>query len=602
MASQRYLHEGVLILDGRRLVVSMNAAMEALLGWQPGEALGLDCAHSLGRYGNSGLGPCHSTCPLLTGDDEPPRTVSHEVVVETEEGKKRTLAFRCWRFQASSDGRVYAVVAAREANASREPVSARAELMSVLAHELRTPLTSIKGCASTLISQRAVIGEERTQDFLRIINEQSDRLRELIDNVLDITRIESGSLKVRPEPVDLRDLVRRVVADLRMRVRERGVFFDYPDDLPEVWVDPRRIEQVLNNLLDNALKYSPAPEPVWVQAARSGEAVVVSVRDRGPGIPTHEVGRIFEKFYRADEVNNRQVRGSGLGLSICRGLVEAHGGTIWVESQIGEGSVFRFTLPLRPTGVAGSRQGDAAPLATRGATIQEPKTALIVAKDERLARFLRAGLEAAEFSPQVLTDEQDLAARVGAGEAAIVLLDGELAGARDLGVLRQLRERSLVPVILIDGRSFVGRRRALEAGADDYLAWPFSAIELSTRARSVLERATPGALPAGQSSLKGGPLHLDLGQQQATLDGKPVHLTPAEFRLLFLLVANAGRAVAARELLRQVWGPDYVDENDYLEAHVLRLRRKLEVDPQRPRYILSEPDSRYRFSASSASA
>jgi len=508
------LTESVAVLDKHRTVLSMNPVMERVLGWQRGEALGVKCPRALVRFGTADFAPCDVACPLLTPACESENTVAHEIEIEDEDGLKRRLALRCWCVRSSADGQVYGLVSARDVTASRGESSSRNELISVLAHELRTPLTSIKGCASTLLGHRQMLGEERTEDFLRIINDQSDRLRDLIDNVLDLSRIESGTLKVRREPLEVVPLIERVVADFRLRVRDRSVLVESTPGLPRVWADARRIEQVVNNLLDNAIKYSPSPEPVVVKVALSGSKAVISVRDKGPGIPAHEIERVFDKFYRIENAASKHIRGSGLGLSICRGLVEAHGGDIWAESRVGDGSVFRFTLPLwsetAKNGDTGTEDPASAPLAAKGASEPgEPPHVLIAAEDERLARVLRAGLEAAEYRSSLATALADVVAKVREGRLALLVLGEALADAPGLDALRRLREFSSLPILFVDAQSVVGRRRALENGADEYLAWPFGTNDLLAKTRAVLlQRSTT-------SSSMGGLVSSSEGKQKA---------------------------------------------------------------------------------------
>lgn len=220
------------------------------------------------------------------------------------------------------------------------------QLLATVSHELRTPLASIKGFATTLLRQDVRWDEATQREFLRIIEEESDRLEELIDNLLDMSQVEAGALRIHPEPLRLRRVVREAVEQAQRRTEAHWFVLDLPEELPRVWADPRRIRQVLSNLLENAVKYSPDGGEISVRCEVDAENVIVSIADHGVGIPQSMRERIFDPFFQVDGSSTRQLGGSGLGLAIVKGIVEAHYGTIWVESGTMEGSVFRFTLPI----------------------------------------------------------------------------------------------------------------------------------------------------------------------------------------------------------------------------------------------------------------
>lgn len=225
----------------------------------------------------------------------------------------------------------------------------KAELLSTLAHEMRTPLTSIKGYSTALLMEEAAFDTETQQGFLEIIDEECDVLQDLIHDLLESSIIDAGLLRLEPQPVRIPRLVREVIDDIAHRTDEYRFLIDFPDDFPIVDADPQRISQVLRNLLDNAVKYSHGGLVV-VQGEVKEEEVVISVADQGVGIAPEHLNRLFEKFFRIESGLGRHVVGSGLGLPICHTIVESHGGRIWAESKLGEGSTFYFTLPLQGIG------------------------------------------------------------------------------------------------------------------------------------------------------------------------------------------------------------------------------------------------------------
>jgi len=223
----------------------------------------------------------------------------------------------------------------------------KAELISTLAHEMRTPLTSIKGYSTALLMEEATFNPETQQEFLQIIDEECDVLQDLIYDLLESSIIDAGLLRLEIQPVMLPRLAKGVADDMSRRTQKHHFLVDFLDHFPIVDADPHRIEQVLRNLVDNAVKYSPQGGLVVVRGEVREDEVVVSVADQGVGIAPEHLNRLFEKFFRIESGLGHHVVGSGLGLPIARTIVESHGGRIWAESQMGEGSTFYFTLPLK---------------------------------------------------------------------------------------------------------------------------------------------------------------------------------------------------------------------------------------------------------------
>jgi signal transduction histidine kinase len=226
----------------------------------------------------------------------------------------------------------------------------KSDFLSMVSHELRTPLGLIKGYVGTLLSTDLPIDSPTAREFLGVIDEEADALSELVGNLLDTSRIEAGTLRVEPQPNDLCVIVSGAVDALQARYPGRSVDVRIGPELPPAWVDGRRIAQVLGNLLENAAKYSPEASPIFVLAEPRHPLVCVTVRDRGPGIPAAALPYLFDKFYRVPDAPIL-AGGTGLGLTIARGIVEAHGGQIWVESTPGVGTAFSFTVPVARTGV-----------------------------------------------------------------------------------------------------------------------------------------------------------------------------------------------------------------------------------------------------------
>lgn len=231
---------------------------------------------------------------------------------------------------------------AQDAQVRVEAERLRNSLLSSVSHDLRTPLATITGAVSTVLDGPSRLDPE-TRELLESVREEAERLNRLVQNLLDMTRLESGALKPKREWHSIEDIAGAALGRLEKRLSGRRIVTAIAPDLPLVPVDDVLIEQVFVNLLDNALKYTPAESPISISATGDDEAVRVEIADRGPGLPRGEEDRIFEKFYRSASSPGR---GTGLGLAICQGVIRAHGGRIWAHNLPGGGVAFLFTLPL----------------------------------------------------------------------------------------------------------------------------------------------------------------------------------------------------------------------------------------------------------------
>ena len=234
---------------------------------------------------------------------------------------------------------------AREVAALKKIDRLKTELLATVSHELRTPLGSIKGYTTTLLEHEDVLSRDESREFLQIIDSESDRLDRLIRNLLDMSRLEAGVLRIDREPIQMADLAQSCAQRVQRLTDQHRIVTNWETD-QLIDADPLRVSQVLTNLLENAVKYSPDGGDIVVTGCVQGKELVVSVSDEGVGIPTREAEKVFDRFHRVEGEIARRVRGTGLGLAISKGLVEAHGGRIWLESRVGKGSTFFFTLPL----------------------------------------------------------------------------------------------------------------------------------------------------------------------------------------------------------------------------------------------------------------
>jgi signal transduction histidine kinase len=260
----------------------------------------------------------------------------------------RTLQARFFSIGDTGGGSLGMGLLLRDITREKELDEMKSQLLSTVSHELRTPLASIKGFATTLLREDVEWDEASRHEFLSIIDKESDRLSELIGNLLDMSRIEAGTLRMEPEPTDLSPIIEETATGFRMMTHDHRFYLRLSPSLPLVKADPRRTRQVLRNLVENAVKYSPEGGPITIGAQVRADTVQISVADQGIGIDPQQLNSIFDRFYQVDSASTRKVGGSGLGLSICKAIIEAHDGEIWAESQPGAGSTFCFTLPVAP--------------------------------------------------------------------------------------------------------------------------------------------------------------------------------------------------------------------------------------------------------------
>jgi two-component system, OmpR family, phosphate regulon sensor histidine kinase PhoR len=327
-----HLGEGVFLVDSSGVIRLWNAAAETITGLTAREVCGQQAEVALpGWRSLVGRVPTSEAEEMYR-----PETIPLEL-----QGRELWLSIAGVQF---GDGTVYAF---RDATSEHRLEAIRAEFVATVSHELRTPLAALHGAALTLTTRGEELPEETRGMLLAMIGKQSKRLASLVEDILLAGQLDSGSLRVEHEPFNAAAVARAAVDEARQRAATRAMLrISAAEDLPRVLGDEGRTHQVLANLIDNAVKYSPAGSRVDVDVQRENGSVRFSVRDRGPGIPRGEQEHVFEKFYRLDPNHHYGVGGSGLGLYICRQLVSSMHGRIWVESAPRHGSIFSFELPV----------------------------------------------------------------------------------------------------------------------------------------------------------------------------------------------------------------------------------------------------------------
>lgn len=350
---------GIMVVDSAGRVVDLNPALERLTGWTSRAARGQPCCDVVGcRPVEKGDGGELSTCPLQIGVRGRDRAFLR-YQIQTREGRLIPVEASYGLIRDDQGGLARVVMVFRDISRQEERNRQRAEIVANVSHELRTPLALIKGYASTLLSPGVTLDEASTRRFLNNVSTAADRLGRMIDDLLCASRLDMKQLKLRLQRFDLNRIVSQVLTWLRPHAGQRHLIADLSDDELWVWADPDRVEQVLVNLLTNAVKYSPPDSTITIQIRQLGDPprAMVHVADEGPGIAPEHLPRVFDRFY----LTETSKKGVGLGLYICRELVQAMGGEIWVVSEVGQGSTFSFTLPVEATASVENAVADTIP-------------------------------------------------------------------------------------------------------------------------------------------------------------------------------------------------------------------------------------------------
>ncbi len=515
---------------------------------------------------------------------------AEEIVMRVADGRSVTVLLNATPIR-SDDGAVESMVVTLQDMADvQELERMRAEFLAMVSHELRGPLTSIKGSASTVLDSPTDLDPAVTRQFFRIIDEQADHMHGLVSDLLDVARIETGTLSVSPGPAEMAVLVDRARNAFISAGGRDNLAIDIEPDLPLVMVDRRRIVQVLGNLLSNAARNSAESSAIRVTAVREDVFVAVSVSDGGRGIPSEDLPHLFRKF--SGMQSEEQAGDTGLGLAICRGIVEAHGGRIWAESD-GPGLGARFTFTLPTVQEAGSSTtggpGPASARSTQQRHREERERVRILAVDDdpNDLRYVRDTLFTAGYAPVVTGDPQEAVRLMEEAKPELVLLDLMLPGMDGIDLMKEILDVANVPVMFL---SAYGREevvvKAFEAGAVDYVVKPFSPTELAARIKATLRRRMT-AEPSEPYVL--GDLIIDYARRRVTLAGHRVQLTPTEYGMLAELAAHAGRVLTYEHLLERVWGERNDGDVRPMRTIVAKLRRKLGDDADDPACIFTEP-------------
>ncbi|MBI2830874.1 MAG: GAF domain-containing protein [Chloroflexi bacterium] len=333
--------DGIMTIDSKLRILTFNAGMERLTGWKRSEAIGDYCFRVLNLVDNQGRELCRRKCPIARGVSG----VYYQRGAITGKDSQKVDVSMSYSLPSPRQPST-TVVNVRDIGTLRQIDNVRSMLLAGVSHELQTPISIIKAYASTLARPDAEWSPQTIRDKLQAIEEESDRLSKLVAKLLYTSQLEARSLPLNMMSVNLPGEVVKVVRRLARNTEIHKFESDFPPDFPGILADPEKIEEVLTNLVDNAVKFSPRGGTINITGKVLDNDIQVTIADEGIGISLQDREKLFERFYRVADSSRKSTPGMGLGLYICKTILEAHGGRIWTEGERGEGSRFIFTLPI----------------------------------------------------------------------------------------------------------------------------------------------------------------------------------------------------------------------------------------------------------------
>ena len=541
-----------------------------------------------------GSAVAYGDLPVVRAARDGESVQAEELVVCRGSGEEVTTLVNATPIRAD-DGEIASIVATvQDISPLEELERLRAEFLGMVSHELRAPLAAIKGSAATARGASSPLDPAEARQFFRIIEEQADQMRDLINNLLDLTRIEAGTLSISPGAVDVAVVVEQAKNAFLSSGHDSSVEVEMMSGLPRVWADGQRLVQVLHNLLSNAAKCSRKWSTVTVAASVQDLYVTVSVTDEGTGVTAEQMPRLFSKFSQiGGGAGGRSEGGYGLGLAICKGIVEAHGGRIWAQSDgRGRGTRFAFTIPTADAVAARSAAGPEPAAAGSPRATPGVERVLVVDDDPQMLRYVRNTLLEGGYTPILTGDPGEVGALLAAEMPHLILLNLVLPGTDGFELMKQISAAADVPVIFLSGRG--GDRyvvKAFEMGAADYVVKPFSPTELLARISAALRRR---AMSKHAEPYRLGDLLVDYVARKVTVAGQTKNLTPTEYRLLLELCTNAGRVLTYDQILERVWGTAATGDAQRVRTCIKDLRQKLGDNARNPAYIFTQSGVGYR--------
>ncbi len=531
---------------------------------------------------------------LKTGE----AVIANEIVIHPHDGRPPITTLFSARPIHGENGDIVSVVATiQDITPLEEMKRRRARFLNDVSHDLRTPLTAIKGSVSTLLTSPQPFDQDETRQFLRVIDEQSNHMRHLINDLVDLTHIEAGTLSITPETTELTGLLDQArESHVHLTSPSSTVELDVPPDLPRVMADKTRILQVLGNILQNIDSRSSDHSTIRIVALHRDEHVAITAHQVRADSPAPPPEWHFEALSSCAFEDAARRNGEDQSVAVCRGIVEAHGGRLAShEANGGIGSGFTFTIPVADQAAEPAGHEPAGPVSTSSNDGGRGRV-LVIAENPETSRYIHRTLTQEAFATTVTGDPEEAERLVAALKPHVVLLETSLPWADGFEMLARVSRISEAPVIFVSGHGWDRQiARVFNLGAFDYIAKPFTTTELVARMDVAVQRGKSAGWRAAFGHYVHDGLYIDYADRKVTVSDRPVNLTATEYKLLTELSTSSGRVLTHDQLLRRVWGPLYTGDARVVRQYIKQVRHKLGDDATRPKYIFTEPGVGYRM-------
>ena len=613
----RSIYEGIFFVDHTGHVAFCNPQFSELTGIVPADVLNHDADNLLERLAleapdsQTMRTQLQEAVDVVLSDDEPDE--NYTIVEFNLLNPDREIHIELSQIVSSLNNEYLGWVGIMRDNSRFKSLfSAQMTLLDVMSEQIRVPHAELRGLATTLMENHTRFSNRERARFLRQIENSVEQMGELWENFLDMYNLEVTGLVLEREETDLYEIVQHILDNRLFSDYRRNIRLEAPARLPVVRVDEVRIERVISNTLQNAINNSPKGAAIKLTLEDHETEVHIVVQDQGVGMDGDKVDAIFDPFPKT--VDEDEADPIGLGLYISRELVQRHGGRMWAESQIDQGTTMTIALPaIDSDGVVSlppavqteivQTASPSAPTSPRearevGYSVQkrQPKSIMIVEGDSELVALLHDRLEGEGYELLLYDSGEDALADVKAIRLDLIVLDVNMADVNSLDICERMRKRTEVPIVMIaDEASEAEEVRALKQyGADAFITNPITEDQLLARVDVILKRVMD--IPTRtREPLDLGDLYIDFARREVFLLNKPIELTRIEYDLLHTLAVNENQVLTHKQLLDRVWGPEYQAETQYLWVNVSRLRKKLEPTPDSPRYIQTQQGVGYVF-------
>jgi DNA-binding response OmpR family regulator/signal transduction histidine kinase len=582
----------VFLVDSKGLVVYANESLVHLAG--------IEMQHLIGQSYKGLLSPF-----VVTNDGNANLIDDFELCLECQDRLLKStihihelvschLQFEIFPLFASSSDIVGGCII-RAIDDQREEQAHQHRALLDFTSGLRSELVSIIGQITLLSGEDYHWENTERQGVLKTLNGQVRRLIGLLENVRDAAQIQAAPLNLDCKPVDLKQIILRVAQGLSSQMAQIDLLLDIPDDLPMIAADAPRLSRAFRIMIGSILGLA-AGQRVEVTAYQSNKHIQVDLSYQGTNLSTPFEESKFAQLFQAHPTVSSSPYNLELGLFVAQHVVEAHGGSFTIERQTDSEITVCLTIPNQQSADAiippHSTCGEASSPLVMSQSAKTSAKILLVEDDQQLCRFLKAQLSLNGYQV-ITTNEGQMALEMAVLEMPdLILLDLSLPDANGLEICRGLREFTVAPIIIIASNSSEEAMvQSLNLGADDYLLKPLRTKLLMARIQANLRRTYMSDVyenTQGKPIFAIGDIEINFAQRLVSRQGVPITLTPVEHKLIYHLVANAGRILTHEQLISKVWGPMFRQETQYLWVNISRLRAKLEDDPHNPKYILTE--------------